>query len=92
MTFIQPTHWPEALEARARHPEAVPIAGGTDLVVEINFDRRHPSAFLDLSRVEELRSWGREQNQVRVGSGVTYTEMIAHLGKDLRGWPWRRAP
>jgi CO/xanthine dehydrogenase FAD-binding subunit len=85
MTFIQPTSWPEALQARAEHPDAVPVAGGTDILVEINFDRRHPSALLDLNRVPELRLWGREHNHVRLGSGLTYTEIISHLGKDLPG-------
>ena len=81
MTFIQPTSWPEALEARAAHPDAVAVAGGTDVLVELNFGRLHPSALLDLSRVGELRAWGREDGQVRVGSGVTYREIIAHLGR-----------
>ena len=85
MTFIQPTSWPEALEARAAHPEAVPVAGGTDVLVELNFGRLHPSALMDLSRIGELRVWGRENGQVRVGSGVTYSEIIAHLVDDLPG-------
>ncbi len=85
MTFIQPTSWPEALEARAAHPEAVPVAGGTDVLVELNFGRLHPSALMDLSRIAELRVWGRESGQVRVGSGVTYSEIIAHLVDDLPG-------
>ena len=81
--FIQPTSWPEALEARAAHPEAVAVAGGTDVLVELNFGRLRPSSVLDLSRVEELRAWGRENGQVRIGSGLTYREIIAHLGDDL---------
>jgi CO/xanthine dehydrogenase FAD-binding subunit len=85
VTFIQPTSWPEALEARASHPEAVAIAGGTDVLVELNFGRLHPSALLDLGRIGELRAWSRENGQVRVGSGVTYSEMIAHLVDDLPG-------
>ena len=34
MDFLQPTSWQEALELRAEHPDAVPIAGGTDVMVE----------------------------------------------------------
>jgi CO/xanthine dehydrogenase FAD-binding subunit len=85
VTFIQPSRWPDALEARAAHPEAVAIAGGTDVLVELNFGRLHPSAVLDLSRIGELRTWGRENGQVRVGSGLTYTEIIADLGGYLPG-------
>ena len=85
VTFIQPTSWPEALEARASHPQAVAIAGGTDVLVELNFGRLHPTALLDLSRIGELRAWSRENGHVRVGSGVTYSEIIAHLAGDLPG-------
>ncbi len=85
MSFIQPASWPEALEARALHPEAVAIAGGTDVLVELNFGRLHPTALLDLSRIGELRTWSRENGHVRVGSGVTYSEIIAHLVDDLPG-------
>ena len=39
MEILQPDTWAEALAAKAEHPEARPIAGGTDLMVELNFDR-----------------------------------------------------
>ena len=83
MTFIQPTSWPEALEARAAHPEAVAVAGGTDVLVELNFGRLHPSALMDLSRIGELRAWSRENGQIRIGSGLTYSHLIAELGGEL---------
>jgi CO/xanthine dehydrogenase FAD-binding subunit len=85
VTFIQPTSWAEALAARAEHPEAVVVAGGTDVMVECNFGRLHPDALLDLSRVDELRAWGREDGQVRVGSGVTYRAIMRDLAGDLPG-------
>ena len=44
---------------KAAHPDALPIAGGTDVMVEINFDRHRPPAFLDLTRVAELDGVGR---------------------------------
>ena len=42
MEFLQPTSWGDALAAKAARPEAVPIAGGTDVMVELNFDARLP--------------------------------------------------
>ena len=51
MEFIQPTSWDEALAAKAAHPASVPIAGGTDVMVDLNFDRERPEALLDLTRV-----------------------------------------
>ena len=58
MEFIQPLDLTEALEAKDAHPHAVPIRGGTDVMVELNFARSRPDAVLDLSRVEELEEWG----------------------------------
>jgi len=47
----------EALEIKAAHHEALPVAGGTDLMVEVNAGRLHPAILLDLSRVDELEDW-----------------------------------
>jgi len=85
VTFVQPTSWPEALEARAATPEAVAVAGGTDVLVELNFDRMHPGALIDLSHVAELRGWSRENGQIRVGSGLTYDQIITELAAELPG-------
>jgi CO/xanthine dehydrogenase FAD-binding subunit len=85
MEFLQPRSLPEALAEKAERPEAVPIAGGTDVMVELNFDRRRPEVVLDLTRVPELGSWDRSDGRVRVGAGVTYTRMVAELADDLPG-------
>ena len=85
MEFLQPLSLWEALEAKAAHPEAVPISGGTDLMVEINFDRGRPGMVLDLSRVPELGEWDLENGHIRVGAGVTYERIIAELGESLPG-------
>ena len=70
---------------KAAHPDALPIAGGTDVMVEINFDRHRPPAFLDLTRVAELSEWGNEGGMLRVGAGVTYTRLIDELGDRVPG-------
>jgi CO/xanthine dehydrogenase FAD-binding subunit len=85
MEFLQPTKWREALEARAQRPEALPIWGGTDVMVELNFDRARPPALLDLTRVPELASWDLDGGAVRIGAGVSYTRVIAELGAELPG-------
>jgi CO/xanthine dehydrogenase FAD-binding subunit len=73
---VTPRSLEEALRLKAELPEAVPIQGGTDVMVEINFDRARPSAFLNLNEVRELRGWGREDGAVRLASGLTYTEAM----------------
>jgi CO/xanthine dehydrogenase FAD-binding subunit len=85
MEFLQPRSLPEALALKAERPDAVPIAGGTDVMVELNFDRRRPEAVLDLTRVPELAEWDRDAGRLRVGAGVTYTRAIAELGDALPG-------
>jgi CO/xanthine dehydrogenase FAD-binding subunit len=85
MEFLQPRSLPDALAAKAERPEAVPIAGGTDVMVELNFDRHRPEAVLDLTRVPELAEWDRDAGRLRVGAGVTYTRAIAELGDALPG-------
>ena len=85
MEFLQPRSLPDALALKAERPDAVPIAGGTDVMVELNFDRRRPEAILDLTRVPELAAWDRSDGGVRVGAGITYTRMIAELAGALPG-------
>ncbi|TMD70885.1 MAG: xanthine dehydrogenase family protein subunit M [Chloroflexi bacterium] len=85
MEFLQPSTWTEALGMKAAHPEATPIAGGTDLMVEINLDHGRPVAIMDLTRIAELNEWGTEDGRLRIGAGVTYTRLIDELGDRLPG-------
>ncbi len=85
MEVLQTDTWLEALELKAAYPDAVPIAGGTDLMVELNFDRTRPRAILDLTRIRELTEWGPEDRRLRIGAGVTYARLIAELGDRLPG-------
>jgi len=85
LDFLQPTTWTEALAMKAAHPDALPIAGGTDVMVEVNFDRQRPPAFLDLSRVAVLSEWGSDDGMLRIGAGVTYARLIEELGDRIPG-------
>ena len=85
MEVLQTDSWREALEIKAAHPDAVPIAGGTDLMVELNFDRVRPLEILDLTRIPELTQWAPENGRLRIGAGVTYARLIAELGHRLPG-------
>ncbi|RFU43129.1 xanthine dehydrogenase family protein subunit M [Actinomadura logoneensis] len=88
MDFLRPLTWQDALAAKAARPGAVPIQGGTDVMVEINFGSaaRRPEALLDLNPVRELA--GHEElpdGTLRVGAGVPYVRLIAELGDRLPG-------
>jgi CO/xanthine dehydrogenase FAD-binding subunit len=73
---LTPRSLEEALALKAERPDAVPIQGGTDVMVELNFDRTRPPALLNLNEVAELRGWSRENGTLRLGSGLTYTEAM----------------
>jgi CO/xanthine dehydrogenase FAD-binding subunit len=75
MEFLQPGSLAEALAAKAANPDALPIAGGTDVMVELNFARRRPPILLDLTRVPELAGWSLQDGRLRLGAGVTYAEL-----------------
>jgi CO/xanthine dehydrogenase FAD-binding subunit len=85
MDFLQPTSWQEALVVRAERPDALPIAGGTDVMVDVNFDRSRPGALLDLGRVAELREWSADAGSIRLGAGVPYSRIVDDLGVQLPG-------
>jgi CO/xanthine dehydrogenase FAD-binding subunit len=78
--LLAPRTLDEALALRVEHPEATPVAGGTDLMVEVNAGRVRPAALLDLSRVDELRTWRRENGLVFVGAGMTFARIARELG------------
>ncbi|HJS26857.1 MAG TPA: FAD binding domain-containing protein [Actinomycetota bacterium] len=81
MEVLLPGTLDEALELAAANPEVVPIAGGTDVMVELNMDLGRPETLMDVSRIAELREWRRENGHVFLGAGVSYTRIIDELGE-----------
>ncbi|TYK48963.1 FAD binding domain-containing protein [Actinomadura decatromicini] len=85
MDFLRPATWDDALAAKAEQPDALPVQGGTDVMVEINFAARRPAALLDLTRIGALADWDTADGRLRVGAGVTYARLITELGGRLPG-------
>jgi CO/xanthine dehydrogenase FAD-binding subunit len=85
MEILRPDSLAEALEMKAAHPGARPIAGGTDLMVELNFDRARPEEIIDLARVPELREHAPTDGTLRIGAGVSYTRVVREMGDALPG-------
>src|SRR5437870_12668396 len=79
MEVLLPHSLDEALAIKAEHPEAVPLSGGTDLMVELNFARARPPAIVDLNRVGELTAWRQVNGNVFLGSGVTYATIVRQM-------------
>jgi CO/xanthine dehydrogenase FAD-binding subunit len=76
MDVLTPHTLGEALQLKAEHPGALPIQGGTDVMVALNFDRARPATVLNLNEVEELRGWSRADGELRLGAGLTYAEAM----------------
>src|SRR5262249_41023562 len=65
MEFSRPATWADALAMKAGQPAALAIAGGTDVMVDINFDRVRPAALLDLTGISELAEWSADGTVIR---------------------------
>ena len=76
MDVLTPRTLDEALQLKAEAPGAVPIQGGTDVMVALNFHLGRPETLLNLNEVAELRGWSRENGTLRLGAGLTYTEAM----------------
>jgi CO/xanthine dehydrogenase FAD-binding subunit len=85
MDVLTPRTLEEALQRKAELPAARFVQGGTDVLVELNFDRSRPEALINLNEVEELRGWRRDGDDLWLGAGLTYTEA-------MRGEPAARLP
>jgi CO/xanthine dehydrogenase FAD-binding subunit len=77
-----PVHLPETVDDAVAHlaetSGATVLAGGTDLMVEVNEGHRRPGeTVVVVNRIAELRSWRRDADAatVTIGAAVTYREL-----------------
>src|SRR5438067_8634881 len=75
MEVLTPRSLDEALRLKSERPDALPLQGGTDVMVALNFDHSRPERMLNLNEVVELRGWAREDGALRLGAGLTYSEV-----------------
>ncbi len=71
MHFLAAGDLSTALDARAEHPEAELLAGGTDLMVEVNLSYHRPAGIIAVRSCEELLEWGGR----RIGAAVTWARL-----------------
>jgi len=77
--FVQPTTTDAALAALAEHsPDVRILCGGTDYVVELKHVAQSPGVVVDVSRLEDLKGIELTEAGLRIGAGVTHTEIMAH--------------
>jgi CO/xanthine dehydrogenase FAD-binding subunit len=85
LTVLRPTTLDDALAARAAHPEAVVVAGGTGVLVDLNAGTLDPATLIDVSRVAGLRDAERDGDVVRLGAMTTYTDVLERHADALPG-------
>jgi CO/xanthine dehydrogenase FAD-binding subunit len=85
MPVIVPTSLDAALSALADDPSATVLAGGTDLMVELNSGHRRTESVVVVNRVPELATWTHDPvaRTLRIGAAVTWRE-IEH--EPIAGW------
>ena len=80
MSLLLPTSLDEAVGMLGEHPDALILAGGTDLMVEINDGHRRPDdVVVAVNRVPELRSWRHDPAAatLTIGAAITYAELLS---------------
>lgn len=67
----------DALRVLAEAPDAIVLAGGTDLMVELNGGHRTATNVVVVNRIGELRSWQHDpvRGTLYLGAGITYSEI-----------------
>jgi CO/xanthine dehydrogenase FAD-binding subunit len=78
MDVLRPRSAADAVAQYARRPDALPLAGGTDLLVAWNAGLLNGRAVLDLARVREWSRIRAGAHRVRIGALVTHTSLEEH--------------
>ncbi len=81
--FARPTSLEMLWRFLAERPGAVPIAGGTDLMVYANQRYQRFPALISLQALPELRSFSVEPTEICIGAALTLTEIEENLGHDV---------
>ena len=77
MPVYIPTTLAEATQLLAINPDAHLLTGGTDMMVEVNFNHRHPETVIALRNIPEIQQWSVDAASgiVHIGSSVPYATM-----------------
>ena len=77
MPVFIPSSLSEATLLLSKHPDAHLLTGGTDMMVEVNFNHRHPETVISLRKIPEFQQWNIDQHAgvVHIGSSVPYATM-----------------
>ncbi|MBI5596440.1 MAG: xanthine dehydrogenase family protein subunit M [Elusimicrobia bacterium] len=86
MTYLRPRDPEEALRLAGECPDALALAGGTDIMVAWNAGRLNGRSILDLSGLDDWRRVSTTRDGIDIGALVTHAQLIRH--RELAaGWP-----
>ncbi|MEA3375710.1 MAG: FAD binding domain-containing protein [Chloroflexota bacterium] len=86
--YYSPTSVDDALRLLAEHgPDARIIAGGTDLIVELQRGTREVEVLIDVTRIGGLNQVSLDDGFVHVGPTVTHNQAVASRLLSERGFP-----
>jgi CO/xanthine dehydrogenase FAD-binding subunit len=75
--LIRPQTIPEALAILAEQgADAMPVAGGTNVVVDLRAGKHQPRALIDIARLPGLRGIHRENGHLVMGGGTTISDLL----------------
>lgn len=81
--YLQPADLEAFFAARRRHPDAVLLAGGTDLGLAVTKQHRHFPVVIGLEALDELRVLERTDEGWRIGAGVRLTRVLETAADDF---------
>jgi carbon-monoxide dehydrogenase medium subunit len=82
--YAAPSSLGEALRLLDQHgPDARPLAGGTDLVIQMKLGRSAPRVVVDISKLEELKQLEAGET-IRIGAGRRYVDVLRFLREQGR--------
>jgi xanthine dehydrogenase small subunit len=76
LTLLRPQSLTEALAMMRDEGPLTPLAGCTDVYVNLQFGTLADKRFIDLWPIQELRGIGGDRNLLRIGALTTYSEII----------------
>jgi carbon-monoxide dehydrogenase medium subunit len=74
-TYHKPLSLVEACKILEQSENGAPIAGGTDILVEIKNGLRHNDDIVSLSEIEELKVLDVDSDYLFIGAGITHNEL-----------------
>ncbi len=79
--YLAPRTLDEMSEAKASHPNAILLAGGTDLGLRVSKDRETFPAVISTRAVAALQTIGDDDGALKIGGAVTYTQALPYLDR-----------